>query len=152
MNSEDFCRAFCALLALREVPIGYVLRTPFRRSDGDPIAVYFRKAEDGTIRLEDDGQTMGRLEAGGVDFDSETRFETLTDLLKEYDAYYDERESILHTEYMSADDAPWAAVQFSGLLLRVEDLSFLASDRVRSTFKDDLISLVERQFRDSAKI
>jgi Domain of unknown function DUF1828 len=126
MNADDFCRAFCNVLALREVPVGYVLRTPFRRADGDPIAIYLRKADDGTYRLEDDGQTIGRLEVGGVDLDSETRFEILVDLLKEHNAFFDERESLIHTDYLPETDVPWLAVQFSGLLLRVEDLSFLA--------------------------
>jgi hypothetical protein len=152
MKDEDFCRAFCAFVALHEVPIGYVLRTPFRRADGDPVAIYLRRAEDGRFRLEDDGQTIAYLEDHGVDFDSETRSETMADLLKEYDAYWDDNESLIHTDYLPPADVPWIAVQFSALLLRVADLIFLASNRVRSTFRDDLIALVERQFGSSARI
>lgn len=152
MNDEDFCRAFCSLLALHEIPIGYVLRTPFRRADGDAVAIYLRRGEDGTYRLEDDGQTIAYLEERGVDFESETRSEILADLLKEYDAYLDDDESIIHTDYMPESSAPWAATQFSALLLRVMDMTFLASNRVRSTFRDDLIALVERQFQNIANI
>jgi hypothetical protein len=152
MKDDDFCRAFCSLMALHEVPIGYVLRTPFRRADGDAVAIYFRRGEDGTYRIEDDGQTIAYLEENGVDFDNDTRFETFADLLKEYDAYWDENESLIHTSYFLPSDVPFAAVQFSALLLRVADLIFLASDRVRRTFREDLVALVERQFGAGAKI
>jgi uncharacterized protein DUF1828 len=152
MTADDFCRAFCDLMALNEVPIGYVLRTPFRRPDGDPIAIYLRRSEQGTYRLEDDGQTIALLADGGVDFDSETRYEVFTDLLKEHDARWDENESLIHTDYLSEQDVPFAAVSFSALLLRVIDMTFLASHRVRSTFKDDLIALVERQFGAAVRI
>lgn len=116
------------------------------------MAVYLRRSEDGTVRLEDDGQTIAFLEANGVDFDTETRYEIFADLLKEYGAYWDENESIIHTDFVSEYDAPWVAVRFTALLLRVGDMIFMTSHRVRSTFKEDLIALVERQFGVSARI
>lgn len=152
MKDADFCRAFCAPLALREVPIGYVLKTPFRRPDGDPIAIYLRRAEDGTVRLEDDGETVGFIEASGVDLDSESRFEVFTDLLKEYGASFDEREYIIHSIPLKEEEAPEKAVQFAALLLRMHDMLMLSTSRIRSTFRDDLIELVGRQFGDNASI
>ena len=152
MNEEDFCHAFCRHLALREVPIGYVLRSPFRRPDGDPIDIYMRKAEGGTYRLEDDGQTLGFIEANGVDLDSERRFEVLVSLLKESDAFLDEREWLVHSRYLAPSELPAAAVRFSALLLRMFDLLLLSTSRVRSTFLDDLIELVRRQFGLEASI
>lgn len=152
MNEDAFCEAFCQRLALREVPIGRVLKTPFRRPDGDPIDVYMRRADDGTYRLEDDGQTIGFIEAGGVDLESDTRFEALTELLREYDAFWDENESLLHTDYLLEERLPPAAIKFSALLLRIYDLLLLTTSRVRSTFRDDLIDMVRRQFGPQAAI
>jgi Domain of unknown function DUF1828 len=146
MNDEDFCRAFCHNLALREVPIGYVLRTPFRRTDGDAISIYLRLADDGTVRLEDDGMTVGYLEANGFDLESDSRFESLADMLKEHGAFLDEGNCLIHTAALPAPEAPGAAVRFSALLVRIYDLLLLTPARVRSTFKDDLVELVERQF------
>jgi hypothetical protein len=150
MKTEDFCAAFCEHLALHEVPIGYVLKTPFKRPDGDAIGIYFRRADDGTFRIEDDGQTLGFLEASGVDLDSETRFEALADLLKEYSSFLDERESLIYTANMQERFLPAEALRFMTLMLRIQDLLLLAANRVRSTFRDDLINLVERQFGGSA--
>lgn len=152
MNESAFCEAFCERLALREVPIGRVLKTPFRRPDSDPIDIYMRRASDGTYRLEDDGQTIGFLEAGGIDFDSDARFEVLAELLREYGAFLDEDELLIHTDYLQEERLPGASVKFSALLLRVYDLLLLTPSRVRSTFRDDLIDMVRRQFGPQAAI
>jgi hypothetical protein len=146
MNAADFCSAFCANLDVREVPIGYAIKTPFRRPDGDAIAIYCRRADDGTYRLEDDGQSVGFLEMSGVDLDSETRWEVFVELLGEYDARFDEKEYVIHSGNFNEQNVPSAAVKFSALLLRVFDMMLLSSSRVRNTFKDDLIALVKRQF------
>jgi Domain of unknown function DUF1828 len=152
VKDADFCAAFCDTIALRPVPIGYVFKTPFRRPDGDAIALYVRGNSAGEFRLEDDGQTIGFLETSGVDLDSETRFEAFSDLLKEYDSQFDENECVVHSEWMAEADIPSSAVRFSALLLRIYDLLLLSANRVRSTFKDDLIALVQQQFGPDARI
>lgn len=153
MNADDICRAFCRQIALHTVPIGYVIRTPFRRSDGDPLAIYIRRDDtvpEERFRLEDDGQTIGFLETSGVDLDTDSRFEALAEMLREHDARYDESEVLIHSEYMTADDIPIASVRFTALMLRIFDLMLLSPGRVRRTFRDDLIEIVRRQFGDAA--
>ncbi len=153
MNAEEICNAFCRPIALHSVPIGYALRTPFRRSDGDPIAVYIRRDEtapEEIFRLEDDGQTIGFLETSGVDLDTDSRFEALADMLRDHDAYYDQDEVLIHTSYMPSTEIPDACVRFSALMLRIHDLLLLSPGRVRRTFREDLIRIVERQFGSSA--
>lgn len=153
MNADDICNAFCQPISLHRIPIGYVLRTPFRRADGDPIAVYIRRDEttlQEQYRLEDDGQTIGFLETSGVDLDTETRMQALADLMREYNAYYDQDEVVIHTEYMSEFEIPVACVRFTALLVRILDLLLLASNRVRSTFREDLIEIAKRQFGEGA--
>jgi hypothetical protein len=154
MKAEAFCEAFCDRIAVREVPIGFALKTPFRRSDGDAIGIYLRRdeANPSLYRLEDDGETIGFLEANGVDLDTEQRASALADLLKEYDAFMDENELVLHTAYLHESDLPAAAVRFTALMLRVFDLLLLSSNRVRSTFRDDLLKMVEIQFGANAAI
>ena len=153
MNTDDICNAFCQPISLRRVPIGYVLRTPFRRADGDPIAVYLRRDETNLqeqYRLEDDGQTIGFLETSGVDLDTETRMQALADMLREHNAYYDQEAVILHTDYMSELEIPMACVRFAALMVRIHDLLLLASNIVRSTFREDLIEMAKRQFGEAA--
>ena len=152
MKEEDFCAAFCREMALHEVPIGYVLRAPFRRPDGDAVAIYMRRLDGGQFRIEDDGMTVAYLEACGFNFESESRLLALADLLKEYSAHYDENHFVFHTAPMPESAIPSASVGFMGFMLRVFDMLLLASDRVRSTFRDDLIRLVETQFGQTSII
>ena len=152
MKAEDFCAAMCEGLAFNEVPIGYVLRAPFSRPDGDGIAVYIRRLTDGIFQIEDDGLTVAYLEAAGFNLDSDSRFSALAELLAEYSAFYDENEAVLHTAAMPESEVAKASVSFIALMLRVNDLLLLAADRVKSTFRDDLIQLVENQFGQSAII
>lgn len=154
MNGEEFCKAFCDNITLRKVPMGFVLKTPFRRDDGDAIAIYIRPHHEiaGAFRLEDDGQTIGFLEASGVDLETDTRLEALNDLLREYVAFYDEHNSLLHTGYIAEKQLAAAAVSFSALLLRVYDLLLLAKTRIRSTFRDDLLAMVQSQFGRDCRI
>jgi hypothetical protein len=153
MNADDICKAFCGPVALHSVPVGYALRTPFRDTDGDPITIYIRRDEaslEDRFRLEDDGQTIGFLETSGVDFDTDSRFSVLAEMLREHDAYYDEEDVIIHTQYLPLHEVPNACVQFTGLLLRLNDLLLLSPGRVTRTFREDLIALVKHQFGEAA--
>ena len=153
MNADDICKAFCQPIALHSVPIGYALRTPFRGNDGDPITVYIRRdntTPEERFRLEDDGQTIGFLETSGVDFDTDSRFSALAEMLREYDAHYDEQDVVIHTQYLHVEEIANACVRFTALLLRLSDLLLLSPGRVRRTFRDDLIELVTQQFGEEA--
>lgn len=154
MKKEQFCEAFCARITLKEVPIGYVIRTPFFRGPNDPIAVYARRCHDNPheYRLEDDGQTIAYLEASGADLDSQTRYETFVSILRDENAMYSEEESLIHSRVMHESKIADACVSFSEMLLRVCDLSVLSTNRVRNTFKEDLIDLVEQQFGPTSDI
>jgi hypothetical protein len=153
MKADDICKAFCAPVLLHSVPIGYALRTPFRGNDGDPITVYIRRDEttpEERFRLEDDGQTIGFLETSGVDFDTDSRFAALAEMLREYDAHYDEQDVLIHTQYMDATELPATSVRFTALMLRLQDLLLLSPGRVRRTFREDVIKLVMQQFGEAA--
>jgi len=153
MNADDICRAFCRPIALHSVPIGYALRTPFRGVDGDPITVYLRRDEaslEDQFRLEDDGQTIGFLETSGVDLDTDSRFSALAGMLREHEAYYDQQDVLIHTQYFHADKVPDACVRFTALLIRLNDLLLLSPGRITRTFRDDLIAIVKQQFGESA--
>lgn len=121
MKKDDICAAFCEPMDLCEVPIGYAIKTPFRRPDGDSVAVYLRRNPQNQYeyRVEDDGETIAFLEANGADLDSDTRFEALVSMLKEYDGFYSETESLIHTRFVPELSVPSLAVSFVALILRV---------------------------------
>jgi hypothetical protein len=154
MKLNDLCRALCSGLALREVPVGYAVKTPFKQTDGDYIGLYIRRdeANPSIMRLEDDGGTIASLEEDGVSFGLESRAEALAALLKQYDAYLDESESVIHTDYVDETRLPANFVKFMALLLRLQDLRLLTQDRIREAFKDDVRALVVRYFKDKVEI
>ena len=131
MNLNDLCRALCSGLALREVPVGYAIKTPFKQPDGDHIGLYIRRdvIDPSIMRLEDDGGTIAALEEDGVSFGLESRAEALASLLKQYDAHLDETESVIHTDYVEEARLPANFVKFMALLLRLQDLRLLTQDR-----------------------
>lgn len=154
MRLEELCKALCSGLAMSPVPIGYAIKTPFRTPDGDAIGMYLRRDPDdpSRVRFEDDGSTIATLEEEGVSFSSETRSDALIDLLKSYDAHYDEDSSIIFTEYVPETRAPANFAKFMALMLRVQDLRLLSQDRVREVFKDDVRTLIEKHFKDRVEI
>ena len=92
--------------------------------------------------MEDDGETIAFLGANGVDFDTNSRMSTLADLLTEYGVFLDEGASVIHSNFCPEESIPALTVRFSGLMLRVYDLIMLATTRVRSTFREDLLRFV----------
>lgn len=145
---KDICGTFCDGLAMREVPMGYAIRTPFRSSDGDAIALYVRRSKDlpGMLRLEDDGSTVAELQVEGFGLDNEQRLAEFQTLLAEYGALFDESEHLIHTEYMEEAKAPAYFLKFMALLVRIADLKLLSRERVRDTFKADVQAFVEETF------
>lgn len=136
---EELCRAFCNEISVREVPVGLVVSTPFRRSDGDPIGFYVvrNQSAPSMARLEDDGQTVPYLEACGVDFETQTRAKAFHALLVEYGAQYDEHEALIHTTFIPETEIPRVAIRFTALLLRLTDFLLLTQEHVESTFRED---------------
>lgn len=148
MKVKDLCNAFCTGLAMREVPIGYAIKTPFVGPDGDALALYLRRqAGSSLVRFEDDGSTIAALSEDGVSLESEARANALAELLKQYGAFYDESGAVIHTDYFEGNRAPAAFTKFMALLLRVQDLRMLTRDRVRESFKDDVRKFVEENFQ-----
>ena len=136
------------------VPIGFAVRTPHLKSDGDFSGFYLRRnpEQPDEYRIEDDGCTIADLETQGFDLDKETRFEAFTELLKEHHVYFDDANAILATEYMREDRLAPAAISFSYFMARVQDLTLLVGSRVQRSFKEDLAELIEEQFGKVAKI
>ncbi len=154
MKVEELCKAFCSGLALRPVPIGFAVKTPFEAPDGDAIGFYLRRSADAPshLRFEDDGGTIAALEEDGVSLEAESRFEAFKTLLKQYHAYYDESTYSIYTDYIPEKRIPTNFAKFTALLLRLHDLRLYTRDRVEKVFKDDVRSLVNEYFEHKVEI
>ena len=109
------CKASCEELDVRPVGAGLVVSTPFEGANGERLGFYIvRGAEDPTLfRLEDDGATIPLLEAGGIDFETDTRQAALTELLTEYRASYDADLTTLMSGPIPEAQAPAVALRFA---------------------------------------
>jgi Domain of unknown function DUF1828 len=145
------CRAFCESLDIRNVPAGYVVRTPYDNSDGDPLLVYFVR-EGRKWRIEDDGTQVPLLEAYGVDLGGRARGDALSALLSEYEAKFDPERRTLSTNSYSESDIGNVALRFVALLLRIQDLALLSPQIVRSTFRDDALVALHDNFDKFANV
>ncbi|MGE4483112.1 DUF1828 domain-containing protein [Acidocella sp.] len=153
MNLHDrLCEAFCKNFTIREVPIGFSIKTPFRWHSGDFLAFYARTSREG-LRFEDDGLTVSELEGAGVDITTGARFEMLQDMLASTGVKFDQDEFLFYTDYVHEDRSGLLAISFLEFMLRVQEFLLTARTRTASTFRDDLIAaLVERFGVDSVQV
>lgn len=150
---EALCRAFCNEIQVREVPAGTAVRTPFNGIGGEPIGFYIVGPEPGGVyRIEDDGGTIPLIEAMVADLESQTRAAALEELLGEYNVAYDDDRGELKTPPLREEDLPTAALKFSALLLRLQDLVLLTPERAASTFKEDAINQIKETLGEQATI
>lgn len=154
MKVEELCKALCSGLALRPVPIGFAVKTPFEAPDGDAIGFYLRRSADtpSHLRFEDDGGTIASLEEDGVSLETESRFEAFKMLLEQYHAHYDEMTYSIYTDYIPEKRIPANFAKFTALLLRLHDLRLYTKDRVEKVFKDDVRVLINEYFENKVEI
>ncbi len=149
---RGICEAFCAGVEVKPFAGGLAIGTPYLDRSGDRIGVYALGQGDGPFRLIDNALTISFLEAEGVNFDNASRRQTLSDLLVSYRAEFNEEMGEIFVDGVSGRDLPKAILNFSALLLRINDLIWLASDRVRGTFRDDIKELLRKEFTGKAVI
>lgn len=153
MNVKDaLCRAFCDSVQVNEVPDGLAIGTPFARNDGDLVGFFLIRGGDGLVRIEDDGMTLPALVATGLDLSKGARAQELEDMLKLAGANYDPASCGLYTPWMNEADIAGAALRFTSLMLRINDLQLLHPYKVANTFYEDVMRDIERRFAGKVKV
>lgn len=153
MNKQLICEAFCEALDIRPVPVGFAVKTPYIDSDGDPLLLYFVRDElRNRWKIEDDGTRVPWLEACGVDISGKARGDAFSTLLNEYDAFFDQDTKTIYTAPLNDSELGAAAIKFSALLLRLQDMALLSPQIVRSTFRDDAIASIHASFAGVARV
>lgn len=150
---EELCKAFCGDLSIRTVPAGFAVSTAFDDQDGDPIGFYIVGPDDyGKYRIEDSGLVLPFVESTGADLKNSVRKAAFNELLDEYSVEYDEDTGELSTSSISEGKIPHSAIRFVALLLRVQDIIFMAAERVASTFREDALRLLKDKLGGRATI
>ncbi len=150
MKKDSICEAFCGELAVRRVPAGFAIKTPFSSSDGDAIDFFVVQSDSdpALYRLEDSGLIVPTLESLGVTIQQGERGEAFRDLMMEYEAELNQDSLEIHSRYMPESDVPAASLRFVSLLLRLQDLQLLKPEKVESAFREDAIKAIKERFKD----
>jgi hypothetical protein len=148
----DLCQAFCNDIIVTTVPAGVAVSTVFRRDDGDRISFYVIEDEEGKVHIEDDGGTVPMLEGAGVDFETDTRRRALDGLLESVDAVFDIEDATIKTKLFPREELPSRALDFVGVMLRMNDFLLLTQEKVASTFRDDAASAIRAGIGDRARV
>lgn len=150
---DDLCKAFCDQIRVREVPAGLAVATDFDTPFGDPIGFYILGPDStGRFRIQDDGQTIFKLETSGADIEIPSRAEVFGNLLKEYGYLYDDDEQTLESPALDEKAVAGSALRFVAFLLRLQDLLFMVQERAANTFKEEVSRKLRTAIGNRAKV
>ncbi|NMG38981.1 DUF1828 domain-containing protein [Chelativorans sp. ZYF759] len=136
---EQICAAFCENVQISAFSGGLAISTPYQNFiSGDPIGIYALGPKAGVYRIVDNALTIALLEAEGATMDAATRRDALAQILEEHGAAYDEEMGEIFKDGVSEAHLSKAILEFSALLLRLNDLILLTIERVKNTFEDDV--------------
>lgn len=150
---DDICKAFCDQIRVREVPVGLAVATDFVTPMGDQIGFYIVGPDaEGRYRIQDDGQTLFKLETAGADIEIPSRAEVFGNLLKEYGYLYDQNERTLESPSLDEAAVASSSLRFVAFLLRLQDLLFMVQERAASTFKEEVSRKLRTTIGDRAEV
>lgn len=143
---EQICRAFCENVRVTAFKGGLAIGTPYQNFlSGDPIGLYALGPKAGVYRLVDNALTVAFLEAEGASMDANSRREALTQILEQHGAAYDEEGGEVFVDAVPEGHLAKAVLEFSALLLRLNDLIHLTVERVKNTFEEDVRNAVRAE-------
>lgn len=136
---QEICKAFCDSVTVTKLPCGFGISTTLFEINGDPAGLYAIGPDRmGLWRLEDAGLLLPMLGAAGYDLSSPSRVAALNAVIGSAGASFDEEEMLIFSDLVPERDVPARAIRLLGGLVRASDLVHLTTERVRSTFKEDV--------------
>ena len=142
---KDICNAFCTDLSVREIPLGYAIKTPFAWLNGEPIVV-FGEVDGQMIRMRDSGDTIMFLEDVAGDLTSDTRLDAMREIALEHGVYFDEENSLFASDWVDRSKLGDSAIRFMSFLNRLQDVALLHKERAASVFREELTEAVRQRF------
>lgn len=138
---ESFREKVCAEIQVAGEGVDrYRVFTPFHFDDGDCLSIVLKKDVSGWV-LSDEGHTFLRLsyDIEEKDLARGTRQKVISNALSTFQVSDREGELVLPVRENQYGDALYSFIQ---AMLKISDISFLSREMVRSTFIEDLRSLV----------
>ena len=149
--AKSLCNAFCAAVDVRSVATGFAVSSVFLDSAGDPISFYLTETVDGFV-AEDDGSYLSNLVARDIPIHQGYRGQILDGILAESSASWDRESFEIRSEPFASSEVAQRSIDLLSALIRVRDLELLTRDAVRSTFREDAISALEKAYANYAFI
>jgi len=140
--TSDFKRKVCSEIRLEPEGVErFRVFTPFHFDDGDHLAMVLKQDGDRWI-LSDEGHTFMHLtyDIDERDLQKGTRQKIISNALAAF--FVEDREGELQIP-IPDDRYGDALYNFVQALLRISDISYLSRERVRSTFMEDFIDLMD---------
>ncbi len=149
---ERICKAFCEGVQVSTFKGGIAISTSYLNAAGDRIGIYALGPKAGMYKLVDNALTLAFLESEGVTMDTASRREALSGILSQHDASYDEEMGEIFVDGVTEAGLPKAILDFSALLLRLNDMLLLTVERVKNAFEDDVkealrVEMTKREIR-----
>nr|WP_315527272.1 DUF1828 domain-containing protein [Carnobacterium maltaromaticum] len=120
--------------------------TPFLDSSFDDIIMYVETLKNDTIIITDDGYTLDNLSSMGLTIDgrSRSRKKILDIILNEFGIECDNATKELFIK-TTLDKFAISKQRLLQAILKVNDMSFLSSDNVKNTFRDDIAEILKKR-------
>jgi hypothetical protein len=146
------CKYFCADVLIKETGVGLVVSVGgFGGDSHDRIGVRVVDVGGGYY-LADDGDYLSSLDACGLDIANGGRRQFLDGILKSVGAFWDRETFVIRTEIREGSAKPADLISFLISLVRVRDVQFWTREVIRSTFKEDALSDIEKTFKNYANL
>lgn len=117
----------------------YIIHQPFHFDDGDHFVVILKQYTDGWI-FTDEGHTLMHLQYDDIDLSKGTRASILDATLGAFSVENHDGELIVVVPNERFGDALFTFLQ---ALVKISDLEYLTQERVRSTFMEDVRTIIE---------
>lgn len=147
---STLCKTFCSSIVVNPVPSGFAISTLFSDRSGDPLSFYLVESGDG-FRIEDDGEYLAQMVGSGIPIDQGQRSQLLEAILEQSGASWDQDTYEIRSESFDEAQLGLRLTNFLSALIRVRDLEFLTREVVRSTFREDATSALEKRYGDVAR-
>ncbi|MHC2488922.1 hypothetical protein ACVII0_002714 [Sinorhizobium meliloti] len=149
---KDICSAFCHDVEVSHFNGGIAVSMPYSNYLGEKVGLYVIGPEGGPYRIIDNALTVSFLEAEGASLDSATRRSAFEGLLEIYGAAYDYDLGEVYIDHVDHDRLPKSILDFSALLLRLNDMLMLTQEHVANTFKEDVRAALRAELDGKAII
>jgi hypothetical protein len=141
---KTLCSTFCGGITVSALASGYAISSAFEDNSGDRISFYLTPDPEGYV-IEDDGSYLAHLIARDIAIDQGTRGQLLEAILSQADAYWDKETFEIRTPAFPESE-------FLSSMIRVRDLELITREVVRSTFREDVIRAMTRNFGHMANV